>query len=87
MKGTTVTYTCNNNYIQTGKNIVCGVDGTWSGEVKCYPGNQVYFFRNIFFLLGFTLSAANATYIFIVILFTKCFFSVKDIERYNILLF
>ena len=51
VNGTTVTYTCNDNYIQTGKDIVCGVDGTWSGEVKCYPGNQVYFFRNIFFSL------------------------------------
>ena len=40
VNGTTVTYTCNDNYAQNGKDIVCGVDGTWFGKVECYPGNQ-----------------------------------------------
>ena len=40
VNGTTVTYTCNDNNSQNGKDIVCGVDGTWSGKVECIPGKK-----------------------------------------------
>ena len=39
VNGTIVTYTCNDNYRQNAEEIICGVDGTWSGTVECYPGD------------------------------------------------
>ena len=49
LAGTKVTYNCNDNYVQIGSDIVCGVDGTWSGKVKCYLGKCIVFFLRCFF--------------------------------------
>ena len=45
VNGTTVTYSCKDNYKQNAHDIICGVDGKWTGKVECYPGRQIILFQ------------------------------------------
>ena len=38
VNGTAVEIICNDNYAQIETEAVCGVDGKWTPQIKCYPG-------------------------------------------------
>ena len=37
LKGTTFEFECHQHYVQSYKEITCGVDGKWTPQIECVP--------------------------------------------------
>ena len=38
VKGTSYEIICDDHYVQSNKEITCGVDGKWTPTIECVPG-------------------------------------------------